>query len=155
MAFNIGDAVVARDGVAGQVVSKFFGTVPSESSRTLGYWEASNSNQIPQWYQSPSLSLDSERNSGKDTSTYTPPGGADWSQAREFASGGTPHDSVPYTVYGVKKLQGTQGRGVMEEISEETITGFQVGRVAALTVDPVSKALIVLEAGKLNHPHIP
>lgn len=231
MAFNVGDSVVARDGVAGRVVSKYFGTIPSEVSRELGFWEASNFNQIPQWYLNPSLSLDAERNQGKATDAYTAavnpafsPAAPDWSQGREFCGSGG-HDGVPYIVYGVGRLEveynfrgnvslfanngacGTrvtvaaghglintdvvlvydtvnydgffvifnvapttfdiarvfvatepgkwatptsEGRGVMEEISEETITGFQVQRAPAIDT---SGALVT--NGKLNHPFIP
>jgi hypothetical protein len=231
MAFNVGDSVVARDGVMGQVVSKYFGTIPSEVSRELGFWEASNFNQIPQWYLNPSLSLDAERNQGKATEAYTAainpafsPWSPDWSKGRELANG-TPHDGVPYTMYGVGRLEveynfrgnvslfanngagGTrvtvgaghglvdgnvvlvydttnydgfftifntaattfdiarvfvatepgkwatptsEGRGVMEEISEETITGFQVQRAPAIDTSGA-----VVTNGKLNHPFIP
>jgi hypothetical protein len=147
MAYNVGDSVVERDGVAGIVVSKYFGTVPSEVTRPLGYWEASNNNQIDQWYLTPNTTKDSERNSGKDTEAYTPPAGADWSEGREHAPGGVGHDGVPYTMYGVKRLEGVQPRGFMEETSEETITGFQTQRTPAITATGVSS--------KLNHPFIP
>lgn len=231
MAFNVGDSVVARDGVAGQVVSKYFGTVPPELSRELGFWEASNSNQISQWYLNPSVALDSERNSGRETEAYTAavnpafsPAAPDWSQGREFCGSGG-HDGVPYTMYGVGRLEveynfrgnvslfanngagGTrvtvgaghglsdgsvvlvydttnydgfftifntaattfdiarvfvatepgkwaipsnEGRGVMEEISEETITGFQVQRAPAIDTTGT-----LITNGKLNHPFIP
>jgi len=222
MAFNVGDSVVARDGVAGQVVSKYFGTLPSEAERRLGFWEASNLTQIPQWYLNPSISLDSARNAGKTLpafSTWTNFHGvpADWSGGREFGA--------PYIQYGVGRLEveynfrgnvslfanngagGTrvtvgaghglintnvvlvydttsydgffaifnvtantfdiarvfvatepgkwaipsnEGRGVMEEISEETITGFQVQRAPAIDT---TGALVT--NGKLNHPFIP
>jgi hypothetical protein len=222
------EPVVERDGVAGLVVTVYSSAVPSEVSRPLGYWESGNFVQIPQYYLNPNLTLDGARNAGKDTEAYVPavepsksPAAPDWSQGREFCGSG-PHDGVPYSMYGVGRIEiryaprgdislfgnngaggttvtvglhglvdgatvliydsasysgyytifnviptafdiimpfvGTEDgrwgtataaqRGKMEEITEESVTNFQIQRAPAIDVTGAVTS-------KLNHPFIP
>ena len=61
------------------------------------------------------------------------------------------YDSVPYSLSNVKWADGS----VSQAINAAEYAGGELQRTLAVTVNPSTHALVVVTAGKLNHPHIP